>query len=1006
MRNFYSRKYFLIISLLFLIPGALNAAGTIKGVVKDAQTGEGLPGANVFIRSISHGTITDLSGGFTLAAVPGGTHTVTISYMGYEEQEVTVSISDGGTQILEISLNLLAIQGEEVVITAQAFGQRAAINQQLAANTVVNVVSSEKIEELPDANAAEAIGRLPGISLKRNGGEANRIVIRGLSPRYNNVTVEGIKMASTSDFDRSVDLSLIQSESLAAIEVSKTLRPDMDADALGGTVNLRLQEAPDIRKINLTAEGGYANINSDLSNYKISGGISDRFFNKQLGLSLKVSHELKQLPSHEFRGEYSDNFWSQTLDSEGNVIDSSLYRNTNSAILTEKHISRYRTNGALILDYKTDWWEGKFFNLLSIMDDDVTTRNNEYRFNSTNNVEQYYQQNNLAEWRNLTRTHTFQNTFRFGASKLNVDVSTTYAEVKMEDQTFPFLDITNTQGRININNLKNAQPTMLMNLFGGPDSLNIDKTYLQRLQLGDRLLTDQSYDARIDYELQYTLWGSMSGALKLGGKYHRLTRTSDGTGQFASFQWGGGDANRNSFINMIPESALDANAVFGIPAVYFVDDNYHPGEFLNGRYGLGWGADLDYLSEIQGQYYPDGGFYTVAGQDSYIRDYETTEELYAAYIMTELNIGPKLMILPGIRFEDMNTEYFAYHVATNANLTGIDSNPDSLTVGRQNSHWFPSVNLKFKPVTWINVQGAVYKSTTRPSFRQISPYVQYSTTSNYFISNNPFLEPAQAWNFDLGVSFAKPKVGLFTVYGFFKVIDDLIFNMGNYQPAKDTLIVDGPDDINDKLLPPGYYDDGKLRLASRTSLPINNPEQSYVSGIEVSWQTNFWYLPGALKGLVLDVNWTLLNTRTSYPYFEDVVVDVDSSFFIPIETYGLRYRTREAKMADQPASILNIILGWDYKGFSGRVSYRFQSKTTLTVDARHEIQDTYYDDFSLIDVMIKQRITENISVYANLTNIGNHVDDYYWSQYGSESKMPMRAEFYGFRAQVGLKIGF
>ena len=79
----------------------------------------------------------------------------------------------------------MAIEGEIAIVTAQAFGQRAAINQQLASNSVVNIVSAEKIEELPDATAAEAIGRLPGVSLKRSSGEANKVVIRGLSPKYN-----------------------------------------------------------------------------------------------------------------------------------------------------------------------------------------------------------------------------------------------------------------------------------------------------------------------------------------------------------------------------------------------------------------------------------------------------------------------------------------------------------------------------------------------------------------------------------------------------------------------------------------------------------------------------------------------------------------------------------------------------------------------------------------------------------------------------------------------------
>jgi hypothetical protein len=180
-------------------------------------------------------------------------------------------------------------------------------------------------------------------------------------------------------------------------------------------------------------------------------------------------------------------------------------------------------------------------------------------------------------------------------------------------------------------------------------------------------------------------------------------------------------------------------------------------------------------------------------------------------------------------------------------------------------------------------------------------------------------------------------------------------------------------------------------------------------------------MPGLLKGLVLDVNYTIMNTQTKYPFFEAVIVGHDSTgFHSPI--YGQEYNTRKGPMEDQPASILNIILGWDYKGFSSRISYRYQAKTVESLDTRWSAFDSYYSTFSLWDLMLNQKITKNISCYANLTNIGNHIDEYYFgsqhlnlkaipeghslqkiqSQLGNA--LPTRSEFYGFRAQVGVKI--
>ncbi|MEN8202668.1 MAG: TonB-dependent receptor [Bacteroidota bacterium] len=999
-----------ILSLLTMIsffPGLLLAAdnGVIKGVVNDAVTGEGLPGANVVIKSIYHGTATDYNGEFILTNVPEGTVTLTVSYLGYRDKEVVVEMAANETKTIEVILEVLAIQGEEAVVTAQAYGQRAAINQQLAANTVTNVVSSEKIEELPDANAAEAIGRLPGISLKRNAGEASQVVIRGLSPKYNNVTIEGIKMASTSDYDRSVDLSLIQSESLGGIEVSKSLRPDMDADALGGTINLRLAKAPNKRKIDLTAEGGYANISQEFANYKFTGGISDRFFDKKLGINLKLSHEQKQMPSHQFGAGYYGPYTNTILDGEGEVVDTILDLQTTSMTLVERQQTRRRTNGALILDFQNDWWEVKFFNLFSQKNDDVTSRNSQYMFDpsTVSNFRADFSEN---FWKARTRTHTLQNSFRFGKSKLDLDLSTTYADIGADGQSFPFIE--DNKVHLDKNWLVYRQPKEALDMVGGPDSLSIPDTYLEMLSMGDQSLIDESYDVRFDYELTFTMLNVVSGKLQLGGKFHQLTRTSEASSRYYDFRWGGGVVRRQSFANYFDWLTLHEQAIAGFTGSNFIDNTYDPGEFLNGRYELGWSADIDLLTDMQDEWYQgeDETRYFIRGVQSYERDYQASERLFAGYIMTELNIGQRLMLLPGVRYERNETEYFAYHIETSSGASGIQPNPDSITTNRLNARLFPSVNMKFKLTESASLQGAVYRSTSRPSFRQISPLVIYPNTGNYLRSNNPFLEPSSAWNYDLGFTISKPKIGLFTIYGFYKRIEDLSFVMRAFEPNKMDKIVGGPDDLKDRLLGSEYYEQVYLDRNVRTDLPFNNTELAEVMGLEVSWQTNFWYLPGVLKGLVLDINFTLLDSRTKYAYFESVVVDVDSSGFIPRPITGQEYTTRSGPMEDQPEAIWNIILGWDHKGFSGRISYRYQSKTVEWLDAKYSVFDSYYDPFSLLDIMLKQKITDRISCYANLTNVGNHIDDYYFGKQEELNRpaLPTNSQYYGFRAQVGVKV--
>ena len=165
---------------------------------------------------------------------------------------------------VNVELEYVAVETGEVTITAQAEGQIEAINKQLSSNTITNVVSSDRIQEIPDVNVAESVGRLPGISIVRSGGEGQKVTIRGLSPKYNVMMVNGVRMESTDRDDRSVDLNMIAPNILSGIEVTKALTADMDADAVGGTVNLIIGKAREGFYKNFSMQGGYASLANHL----------------------------------------------------------------------------------------------------------------------------------------------------------------------------------------------------------------------------------------------------------------------------------------------------------------------------------------------------------------------------------------------------------------------------------------------------------------------------------------------------------------------------------------------------------------------------------------------------------------------------------------------------------------------------------------------------------------------------------------------------------------------
>ena len=166
-----ARLTVIFLLMLFLTPHAYGQGSAgISGVVTDKATGETLPGASVFIEGTSIGTATNEEGEYKIPRVPAGSYVLVVTYIGYQEVKTDITVA-GEDVVLNIEIEFAVVEGEEVVVTAQAEGQMAAINQQISAVTIKNVVSADKIQDIPDVNAAESVARLPGISLVRSGGE-------------------------------------------------------------------------------------------------------------------------------------------------------------------------------------------------------------------------------------------------------------------------------------------------------------------------------------------------------------------------------------------------------------------------------------------------------------------------------------------------------------------------------------------------------------------------------------------------------------------------------------------------------------------------------------------------------------------------------------------------------------------------------------------------------------------------------------------------------------------
>ncbi len=331
-------KLFIVCS--FLIHFSVYASGQLKGTVTDSLTNETLVGANLILEGTSIGGATNIEGNYTINAIPPGAYTIKCTYIGYKTKEIKIKIEDEKTLKLDFVLSEDIVQGQEVVVTGQALGQAAAINQQINSNNIVNVISEQKIKELPDANAAEALGRLPGVSVVRSGGEANKIVLRGLNQNLTTVTVDGVKLSPTDADSRGIDLSTISQGSLSGIVLSKAITSDMEGEAVAGNVDLVKKIAPETREVQLNAFSSYGSIDKTYKQYNFNGWYGERFFNDFLGVQVFGNFERRNRSNETYGVAYD--FYN----------NGASYQIQNFS-LTYVHEIRRRGGGEVLLDFKT-----------------------------------------------------------------------------------------------------------------------------------------------------------------------------------------------------------------------------------------------------------------------------------------------------------------------------------------------------------------------------------------------------------------------------------------------------------------------------------------------------------------------------------------------------------------------------------------------------------------------------------------------------------------------------
>lgn len=952
--------------------------GNISGKVTDVSTGEALPGATVYLKGTSLGASTGLNGDYKILGVPPGSYRLQVSYVGYKARLIPVKLTAGEHLTEDVKLEAVGVQGKTVVVTAQASGQNAAINQELSSHNVVNVVSAARIQELPDANAAESIGRLPGVFLVRSYGEGAQIAIRGLQPKYNRVEIDGVEMPATDNSNRSVDMSMISSDMLSGIQLFKTVTPDMDAAVLGGTVNLEMQKAPvttnGLPSVQLWGQGGYDNLQGTYNNYKFFGSIGKRFFNNKFGILAQVVVQKQNLTADIFGGSYGNT--KSNYYNPGPII-------MNSLNLTYKPTEKRLYDGQLTLDYK--WGNGNIdlMNFLSQGTQVTSTFGQNYNLSTANTIT--YQSAYYSPITNVIMNvlHLHQDVMSF-----QTDLRLSHSYTENINPGYWSVGFTQSGAGVSSINDKLDPQTIAQQAttFAAPN-----QTVFDGLSTNTSFTRQRNLGASLDVEKNLTFSDLISAKLKFGGMYRYTFRSyvySDGGGTLyppGNFGARAAVVAANPWMLQSPYNQ-NPNGNDEFPITMFSNPSSSFGTFLGGNYTmLGNPTNLGLLSSIINtvmQYAKSlppvtAGPYSPSMYDAINNNYIGHEYRDAAYVMATINIGPRLSLIPGVRYQGLTTSYTGPHVfkAYDNNTYPYAFPHTDTTTTEYHGYFLPDVILSYKPTSWFNIRAAYTNTLSYPDFSSIVPKIDIFINSVNW--NNYLLQPARSQNYDLAFALYNNTIGLFTVDPFLKQIDHMIFSTGGFG-------IINPADY------PGLPAYTKGYVLGNTS--INNPDRVNLWGIELNWQTHFWYLPSVLSGLVMNVNYTHIFSGAKYPF-----TMTERGGFPPTISYVDTFYTD--RLIDQPNDIVNLSIGYDYQGFSARVSMIYQANVYSGTSFWPQLR-THTATYARWDFSAKQKLPwYGLQLYADVNNLNGAADITVVQGTG----FPTSEQSYGLTADLGLR---
>ena len=265
----------------------------VTGRVTDARTGANLKGAKVTIEATGQWTSTNDLGEYRFASVPTGRTTLAVSFLGYGEQSTIINV--GGESVSQDFQLRGGSEIEEIVVFGQRSARAQALNLERTADNFTTVISSDHLGQFPGTTISDSLRVAPGVAFEidPNTGEGRNVIIRGLEPGFNQVTLNGVRLTNDLETTRTSNLSNILTESIESVTINKTLLPSQDGSGTGGLIEIETKSPldRDRRFAQFSVEG--TERGEGFGRDRIYGGTLSGVFGSRDDLGISVSAQFR-----------------------------------------------------------------------------------------------------------------------------------------------------------------------------------------------------------------------------------------------------------------------------------------------------------------------------------------------------------------------------------------------------------------------------------------------------------------------------------------------------------------------------------------------------------------------------------------------------------------------------------------------------------------------------------------------------------------------------------------